>query len=108
VASRLADALRAPSVGWRLSDAEPRLAASEAELLEAIEAEAGEAAAAEIDAAVETVLGPYAGRMPAKVLEQIRSDSRTRRFLERHGLPRLSLFHLEDDAAVPSAEAERR
>jgi hypothetical protein len=29
------------------------------------------------------------------VLERLRQDSRVRRLLERHGLPRLSLFHLD-------------
>jgi hypothetical protein len=108
IASRLADEMRAPTGTLRLADAEPRLVAGEAELLEAIQAEAGEAAAAEIDAAVETVLGPYAGRMPARVLDQIRTDSRARRWLARHGLPRLSLFHLEDDSMAPAAGAEGR
>jgi hypothetical protein len=32
--------------------------------------------------------------MPARVLSQIRKDSVTRRLLERHRLPRLSLLHL--------------
>ncbi len=46
------------------------------------------------DAAIERELQPYAQRMPAKVLEQIRAEARTRRLFEFHGLPRLSLFAL--------------
>jgi len=32
--------------------------------------------------------------MPPRVLDQIRDESRARRLLARHGIPRLSLFHL--------------
>jgi hypothetical protein len=33
--------------------------------------------------------------MPPRVVEQLRREQVTRRRLEAHGLPRLSLFHLE-------------
>jgi hypothetical protein len=108
VAGHLALELRASAETLRLAEAEPWLAAGEGELLATLQSEAGDAVGAEIDQAVEGVLGRYAGRMPPRVLEQIRSDSRTRRWLERHGLPRLSLFHLEDEGAVPAAGAENR
>jgi hypothetical protein len=39
-------------------------------------------------------LAPYGGRMPPRVLEQVRTESVARRVLDAHGLPRLSLFHL--------------
>ena len=45
-------------------------------------------------------LEPWRGRMPARVLEQMRSESLARRTLEAHGLPRLSLFHLEGGGGV--------
>ena len=45
--------------------------------------------------AVERALEPYRKRMPVRVLEQLRQESVMRRLLEAHGLPRLSLFHLE-------------
>lgn len=79
-----------------LSDIEPRLAAAEAELLAAIAQEDGDAALEGVEREVEALVAPYRGRMPERVLGQIREDSRARRLLERHGLPRLSLFHLED------------
>jgi hypothetical protein len=52
------------------------------------------AALAEIQAAIDADLTPYAGRMPAKVLDQIRDEAWTRRLLARHAVPRLSVFHL--------------
>ena len=38
--------------------------------------------------------------MPARVLEQLRTESLARRALEAHALPRLSLFHLEGGGGV--------
>jgi hypothetical protein len=96
ITTRLAGELRAGKTLLRLDEAEPRLIAAEAELLSALAREGDEATRRDIDDAVDRALSPYAGRMPARVLDQIRSDSRARRWLERHGLPRLSLFHLED------------
>ena len=49
---------------------------------------------AELEAAADAELAPYAWRMPAAVLAQIRRDSITRRVLARFGIPRLSLFGL--------------
>ena len=46
-----------------------------------------------LEAQVDADLAPYAGRMPAHVLAQVRGESLTRRLLERHALPRLSLFN---------------
>jgi hypothetical protein len=78
-----------------LSELEPRLAAAEAELVAAIEEEDGARVSAEVDREVDALLVPYRGRMPERVLRQIQKDSRARRLLGRHALPRLSLFHLE-------------
>ena len=49
---------------------------------------------AEIEGAADAELAPYAARMPAAVLAQIRRDSVARRVLALFGIPRLSLFHL--------------
>jgi hypothetical protein len=95
VGRRLADELR-------LRAAEPRdaaaleawLAAQEKALVEALTADAGPAAVAAVESAVDSELAPYRDRMPARVLAQIRRDSVTRRLLESHGLPRLSLLQL--------------
>ncbi len=66
----------------------------EASLRAALAEDMGRAAVAAIAEGVDRDLAPYAGRMPARVLDQVRTESLTRRLLEAHGLPRLSLFHL--------------
>jgi hypothetical protein len=84
----------ASSGARRLEDLTLRLAALEKALLAGVRGETDAAAIAEIQAAIDADLAPYAGRMPAKVLEQIRDEAWTRRLLARHGIPRLSVFHL--------------
>jgi len=69
------------------------LAAREAELVEALRRGLGERAD-DLQAEVDRDLAPYAERMPAKVLAQVREESLRRRLLETLDLPRLSLFHL--------------
>jgi hypothetical protein len=66
----------------------------ETALLAALRQDMGATAAATIEAEVDKDVSPYASRMPARVLEQIRTQSVARRILEVHGLGRLSLFHL--------------
>jgi hypothetical protein len=80
--------------GGAVRDLEPWLAQREAALREALEEDMGRAALEEMVRAVESDLAPYQGRMPDRVLEQVRSGSVARRVLEAHGLPRLSLFLL--------------
>jgi hypothetical protein len=94
-ARELADELR----GWAQEPAgvrqlEPRLQAAEASLLAALREEMDPEALAALEARVDEELAPYEGRMPARVLGQVRRESLTRRILEAHGLPRLSLFEL--------------
>lgn len=92
----LAGALRARSLEGEegVTGLEPWLKQREATLLEALGAELGTPALAAIEGAIDADLAPYAQRMPARVLAQVRSDARARRVLEAFGLPRLSLFHL--------------
>jgi hypothetical protein len=78
-----------------LSEIEPRLLASEGRLVEAIEQDDGSLVVAEVEREVDALLIPYRGRMPERVLRQLWADSKSRRLLERHALPRLSLFHLD-------------
>ena len=78
----------------RLEELTLRLATLEKALLAAVRGETDAAALAEMQAAIDADLAPYAGRMPAKVLDQIRDEAWTRRLLARHGIPRLSVFHL--------------
>ena len=95
-AARLAAEIR----GWAgepppLRDLEAMLAERESELLARLRGGVVSAdRLAELERAADAELAPYASRMPAAVLAQIRGDSVARRVLALYGLPRLSLFHL--------------
>ena len=78
----------------RLEELTRALAATEKTLLEALRADAEAEVLAAIGAEIEADLAPYRERMPARVLDQIREEAWSRRLLGRHGIPRLSLFHL--------------
>ena len=94
-ASRLAADIREWSAAPPpLRDLEAMLAARESELLARLRRAATPEVLAELDRAADAELLPYASRMPAKVLDQIRRDSVTRRVLGLFGIPRLSLFGL--------------
>jgi len=97
-AARIGRELRQRAEGERLAEASTWLAEQEAELLEAIRADHGPERVAAIEAEVDRALEPYRKRMPPRVLAQLRGESMARRLLEAHGLPRLSLFHLEGGA----------
>jgi hypothetical protein len=70
------------------------LADQEKALVEALSADSGPSVVAAVEAVVDAELAPYRERIPARVLAQIRRESVTRRLLESHGLPRLSLLQL--------------
>lgn len=95
VAGATARELRERAVGGSLGALSAWLLARETTLLEAIRAEAGEERLRDAEAAVEATLAPWRRRMPPQVLEHLRRESLARTLLEAHGLPRLSLFHLE-------------
>jgi hypothetical protein len=73
---------------------EPRLQRAEASLLAALRGEMDPVALRGLESRVDHELAPYEGRMPARVLAQVRRESLARRILDAHGLPRLSLFEL--------------
>jgi hypothetical protein len=98
---RIARELRTRAAGGSLADVSAWLTEKETELLEAIRADHGAGPVARIEADVDRALEPYRRRMPPKVLEQLRRESTARRLLETHGLPRLSLFHLEGGGESP-------
>jgi hypothetical protein len=75
-------------------DLEPRLQKAEGALLKALREEMATGALRMLEAEVDGELAPYEGRMPARVLGQVRRESLARRVLAAHGLPRLSLFEL--------------
>jgi hypothetical protein len=93
-----AAALRGQAGAGPLEDVERWLAAQEALVVGALREDEDPVEAERREAEIEKALAPYRERMPARVLERIREDSRVRRLLERHGLPRLSLFHLDSIA----------
>ena len=77
-----------------LREVEALLSARETALLARLRALAGPDRVQEVEGAADAELAPYATRMPATVLKQIRTDSVARRVLALFGLPRLSLFGL--------------
>jgi hypothetical protein len=77
-----------------LREIEARLAPREAALIARLRDLAGPDQLAVLEAAADAELAPYASRMPAAVLAQIRHDSVARRVLALYAIPRLSLFHL--------------
>jgi len=100
VAATLSDELRA-RVGGSLQELTRWLALVETRLVEALQAEETEQERASREQAVDAALVSWCSRMPARVVEQIRRESLVRRTLEAHGLPRLSLFHLEGGGEAP-------
>ena len=84
----------APGGSPRLEELTRALGATEKSLLEALRVDAKAEVLAAIAAEIEADLAPYRGRMPERVLDQIREEAWARRLLARHGIPRLSLFHL--------------
>jgi hypothetical protein len=68
------------------------LQAGEERLRAALAAEVGPARLAAHQEAITRELAPYEERMPAKVLEQVRAESLTRRLFAEQGLPRVSLL----------------
>ncbi len=91
--AELAAALRARAAqpAARLA-LETWLAAQEAELVKRLRRATPAPVVAELEAEIEADLAPYRERLPEPVRKQVRVDSFARRLLERHGLPRLSLF----------------
>jgi hypothetical protein len=67
---------------------------AETRLLAAIDEDTPGAERRALEDEVERDLAPYGGRLPAKVLAQVRAESHARRRLEAHNIPRLSLWTL--------------
>lgn len=98
VALDIAREMRARADAGRLGEVSGWLAEREALLLAAIGADQGPADRVALEAEVDGELEKWRARMPPRVLQQLRGEKIARRRLEAHGLPRLSLFHLEDGA----------
>jgi hypothetical protein len=100
VAQALARELEERAEGGSLGEVTSWLSEREERLVEALAADAGKGALAALEAEIEAGLERWRERMPARVVETLRRESRARRLLEAHALPRLSLFHLEAGGAV--------
>jgi len=88
------------AAGEALDEVTAWLVEREARLVEALAADLGPERTRALEAEVEERLAAWRERMPAKVVDTLRRESRARRLLEGHGLPRLSLFHLEGGGAA--------
>jgi len=95
LAADLARHMRERADAGRLGETAAWLAGREAALLEAIAEDDGAERAKALEAEVDGELAPWRGRMPPPVLGQLRGEKVARLRLEAHGIPRLSLFHLE-------------
>jgi hypothetical protein len=98
-AADLALEMHARADGGRLGEVSAWLAEREAALLAAIAADDGEERAKALEAEVDGELERWRGRMPPRVVAQLRAEKIARLRLEAHGIPRLSLFHLEGGGA---------
>ncbi len=102
VAHAVARELRDRRGSARLEELTPWLAEREKRLVEALEADDPPEERTARERELEATLLQWRKRMPAHVIEAIRQESRARRTLEAHGLPRLSLFHLAGDGDADS------
>jgi hypothetical protein len=89
----MADALRnAP--GTRLEDLERRLTVMEEKLMAALLASSSDDELVAIRAEADRELAPYRRKMPGTQIDQLQKQYVNKRLLERHKLPRLSLFYM--------------
>jgi hypothetical protein len=95
VAVEIARELRARADTGRLEEVTAWLAGVETRLLEAIDADDGADRRAVLEAEVDGDLERWRARMPPRVVALLRKEKVARGRLAAHGLPRLSLFHLE-------------
>ena len=82
-----------------LDEVTPWLVEREKHLVEALAQDRGPERTQALEAEIDAGLVRWRERMPARVVETLRRETRARRLLEAHGLPRLSLFHLESGGA---------
>ena len=77
-----------------MEDIERRLTVMEEKLIAALLADTPEAALLQVRTDADRELAPYRSRMTAPQIEQLRRQYVHKRLLERHQLPRLSLFYM--------------
>jgi hypothetical protein len=89
----MAEALRnAP--GTRLEDLERRLTVMEEKLMAALLASSSDDELVAIRTEADRELAPYRRKMPGAQIDQLQKQYVNKRLLERHKLPRLSLFYM--------------
>lgn len=89
----IADSLRnAP--GTRLEDLERRLTVMEEKIMAALLASSSDDELVAIRAQADRELAPYRRKMPGAQIDQLQKQYVNKRLLERHNLPRLSLFYM--------------
>lgn len=89
----LADSLR-KSPGTRLEDLERRVTVMEEKLMAALLASSSDDELVAIRAEADRELAPYRRKMPGAQIDQLQKQYINKRLLERHKLPRLSLFYM--------------
>jgi hypothetical protein len=93
VLRELADSL-AVRPNQRLEDVERRLTVLEEKLLAILLASSPDEELVEARAQADRELAPYRSKMSGPQIEQLQKQYLQRRLLEKHGLPRLSLFYM--------------
>ena len=89
----MAEALR-KAPGTRLEDLERRLTVMEEKLMAALLASSSDDELVAIRAEADRELAPYRRKMPGSQIDQLQKQYVNKRLLERHKLPRLSLFYM--------------
>jgi hypothetical protein len=100
LAADVARQMRDRAATGSLGEVSAWLAEREAALLQAIAADDGPERAKALEAEVDRELEQWRERMPPRVVAQLRGEKIARRRLDDHGIPRLSLFHLEGGGAA--------
>ncbi len=100
LAADLAREMRDRAEAGSLGEVSAWLAEREAALLQAIAVDDGPERTKALEAEVDRELARWREKMPPRVVAQLRGEKIARRRLEDHGIPRLSLFHLEGGGAA--------
>jgi hypothetical protein len=90
----LAESLENGKTSPRLEDLERRLTVLEEKLFAVLLAAAPDDEVVAVRAQADRAMAPYRRKMPAAQIEQLHKQYVHKRLLEKHGMPRLSLFYM--------------
>ena len=99
-AKAAADNLRAAaaeledSSSLKMEDLERRLTVMEEKLFAALFAATPDAVLVQVRREADSAMAPYRSKMPSSQIEQLQKQFVHKRLLEKHGVPRLSLFYM--------------